>query len=91
MRSRSAPSRLTADQPLCSAIGAEQRAERRVLAEVVDALTATTAAQTSTIVAGEPGWRRLMPLVRLLAVLAAAETIGECFNQNTPASEEPTR
>jgi hypothetical protein len=82
MRSRSVPSRLSADQPLCSAIGAEQR----VLAEVVDAPTST---QTSTIAPGDGGWRRLMPLVRLLARQAAAETIGACFNQNTPATEEP--
>jgi hypothetical protein len=89
MRSRRASSRHTADNALCSATGAEQRAERRVLAEVVDETTAS--AQTSTIVTSEPGWTRLVPLVRLLARQAAAETIGESFNPKTPATEEPTR
>jgi hypothetical protein len=32
-----------------------------------------------------------MPLVRLLARQAAAESINESFNQDTAATEEPTR
>jgi len=90
MRSRR-PYRLTADQPLCSAIGAEQRTKRRVLAEVADEPTAITPAPTTTIVARDAGWRQLLPLVRLLARQAAAEAVGECINQNTPSTEEPTR
>ncbi len=39
----------------------------------------------------DPVQRRLVPLVHLLARQAAAETIGECFNHDTPATQEPTR
>src|SRR5687767_9669310 len=92
MRSRSAPSNVPIDQRPRSAAGAARGAYERGAAEVVGEPTQPQSTeQSSTIVAGEAGWRRLVPLVRLLARQAAAETIGKCCTQNTPAPEEPTQ